>query len=236
MSINHSAEFSLRLEQALNVSGAPPKGKGRLLSVAKLFGISQQAAAKWLNGTIFPTKRINSIADKLNVNPHWLLTGQGNMNPHSQVLVAPGTPVLSKAGLGGYNWQQVPIISWKQAGNWHSENITSSQHSQCIWATTETKNLHFALIVEDDSMQPRFFPGNILIFDPSLKPRHKNRILIRWKSNSQIICGVLILHGPSQILKPHNPDYKPIALDNADEFEFIAVCRQVFIVDILEEN
>jgi SOS-response transcriptional repressor LexA len=224
-------DFAKRLEQSLDKPNFPQKGKGRGLFLSDLFGISPQAVSKWLSGDVLPIKRINEIAEKLHVNPHWLLTGHGNMNPHSRVIYAPCAPSNEETELHNLNWQKVPIIQWDQAQNWNKKAVALNEQTQYIWATTETSSPHFALVIEDDSMQPRFFPGNILIFDPSLQPVHKNRVLIYWKKNNQVTCGILVFNGPTTLLMSHNPDYKPIPLEDPNEFEILAVCRQVFIID-----
>jgi SOS-response transcriptional repressor LexA len=229
--VKNTENFTDRLNLAIEKAGYPRKGKGRLNAIGKLFDISGQAVARWLNGEVTPIKRINEISEKLKVNSTWLLTAQGNMNPLSNVISAPGAPVSQNDDLAAHNWQKVPLIKWSDSINWHTGTYKLSEETKYIWATTETNTPHFAVAIEDDSMQPRFYPGNILIFEPSLKPVHKNRVLVYWKKTGSVLCGVLLIHGPMMTLKPHNPDYKAVSLDNPDEFEFIAVCRQVFIIE-----
>ena len=80
--------FSKRLDHALDLYGVPPKGKGRQVTVGKMFGVSQKAANKWLEGISLPdTMRIAVIAEKLNVNVEWLTYGVGPINTES----LPGT-------------------------------------------------------------------------------------------------------------------------------------------------
>ncbi|WP_422460284.1 MULTISPECIES: helix-turn-helix domain-containing protein [unclassified Endozoicomonas] len=77
LQVDERSEFSRRLNEALDNIGFPAKGKGRQMELGKLFGISQHAARKWLEGEAIPhTKRLPDIADKLKVNAEWLLSGR----------------------------------------------------------------------------------------------------------------------------------------------------------------
>lgn len=71
--------FSQRLHRALDYAHIPKK-RGRPAAVAKLFGVSREAARKWLDAESIPdTKRIPQIARRLQVRAEWLLSGVGPM-------------------------------------------------------------------------------------------------------------------------------------------------------------
>lgn len=75
------ADFSRRLNLVLDESplGIPAKGQGRQTFVAKLFGVGQKAARKWLEGEGYPEmEKSIEIALRLNVALEWLLTGRGD--------------------------------------------------------------------------------------------------------------------------------------------------------------
>ena len=51
---------------------------GRRAQVARLFGVSETAAGKWLDGESMPeTKRLPGMAHILGCDVNWLLAGQG---------------------------------------------------------------------------------------------------------------------------------------------------------------
>lgn len=78
--LNQKAEFSRRLNEALDESPLhiPAKGDGRQTVVAKLFGVGQKAARKWLEGEGFPElEKAIEIAIRLSITVEWLLTGRG---------------------------------------------------------------------------------------------------------------------------------------------------------------
>jgi len=72
------AEFSKRLNELCDEKGLPLKGQGRQLAVAKLFGVSQKGARKWLEGEAMPeTSRMPKFCAIFDCNIDWLLVGRG---------------------------------------------------------------------------------------------------------------------------------------------------------------
>nr|DAY23711.1 MAG TPA: Repressor protein CI [Caudoviricetes sp.] len=55
-------------------------------SLADQVGVSQQAIGQILKGEISNPKKILEIATALGVNPHWLKTGKGPMEPTNQMI------------------------------------------------------------------------------------------------------------------------------------------------------
>lgn len=55
----------------------PPKDHGRQVTLAKIFGVSQKGARKWLEGEGFPTTETAiKIATWAGVQFEWLMTGR----------------------------------------------------------------------------------------------------------------------------------------------------------------
>lgn len=78
-------EFAHRLNLALDEHGVPGKFNGRQVAVAKLFGVSQKGAAKWLEGDGMPTlEKSIEICKALNIHVEWLLAGRGPMRPAAE--------------------------------------------------------------------------------------------------------------------------------------------------------
>jgi SOS-response transcriptional repressor LexA len=209
--------FSKRLDHALDLYGIPPKGKGRQVTVGKMFGVSQKAASKWLEGASLPdTMRIAIIAEKLNVNVEWLTYGTGPINTES----LPGNP--------GSRWKRIPIITWEQAG--HYDDFDTKTAEQWTWSDVETGPRTFALVVKDDSMMPRYEPGATVIADPDREPQHRSVVIFRWKKTGDVSCAQLLIDGPNRYLKPHNPDYETFLLDEKKpQVVFCGTARQIFM-------
>ncbi len=68
--------FAKRLNRALDSRRVPEAGKGRQQYVARMFGVSQKGARKWLVGEAMPdTTRLCEIAETLRVSVQWLMCG-----------------------------------------------------------------------------------------------------------------------------------------------------------------
>jgi len=75
-------KFAMRLNEALDDAGIPPKGDGRSSALVDMLGINHQEAQKWLDGEEFPkTSRLVKMATMLQVRSNWLLSGQGEKYP-----------------------------------------------------------------------------------------------------------------------------------------------------------
>ena len=73
-------EFSQRLNQVADLLKVPPVGKNRQSVMGKMFGVSQEAARKWLSGEGMPQlAKCIEICNKANISIDWLLTGKGQM-------------------------------------------------------------------------------------------------------------------------------------------------------------
>jgi len=209
--------FSKRLDHALDLYGIPPKGKGRQVIVAKIFGVSQKAVNKWLEGISLPdTMRIAVIAEKLKVNVEWLTYGSGPIN--SEPL----------PGMGESRWKRIPLITWEQAGNYEKFDVKTTE--KWTWTDAECGARTFALIVQDDSMMPRYEPGAVVVIDPDHVPKHRSVVIFRWNKTGEVGCAQLLHDGPNRYLKPHNPDYKSFQIDDKKpQIVFCGTARQIFM-------
>ena len=145
--------FAERLNHALDIFGIPPKGKGRQITVAKMFAVSQKGASKWLEGQSFPeTERLSIIAKRLNVNFEWLVTGKGHIN------------IESIPSPSNYSMKRIPLLDWKDASYW--KKISFGENTKWAWADADIGPLAFSLQMIDNSMLPRYEVGDILVIDP----------------------------------------------------------------------
>lgn len=208
--------FAERLNHALDLSGIPPKGKGRQIIVAKMFGISQKNARNWLEGLNFPeTERFSTIAERLNVNFEWLITGKGHINIES-------IPVSSKSSM-----KRIPLLNWKNAANW--KKLGFNQNTRWSWSDANTSASAFALEILDDSMCPRYEKGDIITVDPELIPRHRT-IVIAQKVSGEVICRQYLIDGNEKYLKPNNLKYPAILINiSKPQAEIIGSVREVFM-------
>jgi len=69
-------DFAQRLVEVCEDMNLP--ARGRQTQLAKKFGVSQQAARKWLDGIAYPEiDKLVAMADWANINVNWLLQGVG---------------------------------------------------------------------------------------------------------------------------------------------------------------
>lgn len=213
---NEKQLFSERLNHALDIYGVPQKGKGRQISVAKMFGVSQKGASKWLEGQAFPeTERLVIIAGRLNVNVQWLITGKGYINIES-------IPSPSKSSM-----KRIPLLNWKDAANW--KKLGFHQNVQWSWADANIGPCAFALRVINNSMSPRYEIGDILTVDPELPPQHRT-IVIAQKNDGEVVCRQLLIDGKKRYLKPNNLRFPALLInDKKPQVEIIGSVREVFM-------
>lgn len=71
-------DFAARLDKACDDSPhIPEKGKGRQLAIAKILGVSQEAARKYFAGLALPRPiKMQLLAEKLDVDKSWLALGE----------------------------------------------------------------------------------------------------------------------------------------------------------------
>ena len=76
--------FAKRLNDICDAMDVPPKGKNRQAELARIMGVSQKGARKWLEGEGLPTlEKCIALARWAGVGTEWLLTGRGPMEPKS---------------------------------------------------------------------------------------------------------------------------------------------------------
>lgn len=217
-STNTQREFANRLNHALDLAGIPPKGKGRQVVVAKMFGMSQRGVGKWLEAEVYPEfQKIAVIANRLSVNVEWLAYGIGAINQQT----TPGPSV--KAG-----WKKVPLINWETIPKLAS--YTPAPDTEWIWTDVECGSRTYAITVVDNSMEPRYEPGSILIVDPERIPTHQSMVIVYWKKTNIATCTQLLIDGENRYLRPHNPQYATTLItEDEPQIEFCGTIREVFM-------
>ena len=76
--MDRKADFSQRLNSALDEIGYPEKGEGRQVRLGKDMGVSQRGARKWLEGEVIPAmENAIALATLCRVHTEWLLSGRG---------------------------------------------------------------------------------------------------------------------------------------------------------------
>lgn len=188
--------------------------------LADRVGISQTAVHKLECGRSRSSRRTVTIALTCGVDPIWLDTGRGEM---SLVGATPGMDQaeLAKAAEDGEIYRapifaRLPLISWEYANKYCDES-TEAFHPQEVesWVPVAPKSSDktFALRVPDDSMEPEFQEGEVIIVDPTLPGRHNEFLVARMEGDTTATFKQLIIVGNRQYLKPLNSRYPLIDIN-----------------------
>ena len=230
-SMNDNAEriaFSDRLNEICDEMKVPPKGQARQGTVARLFGVTQKGARKWLENEGYPSlDKAREIAVWAGVQIEWLLSGRGlkyvfDQNTHpSTELTANEQPqrtysvtnVSSAPDIKG----KIPLISYVQAGAWNEAvDIYEPGYAERWLPFLKTNGERtFALRVEGDSMTAPYgksYPHSCIVF---INPDQRNpvsgaRIIAKLEGSNLVTFKVFIEDAGRRWLKPLNPQHPPI--------------------------
>ena len=167
--------------------------------VGKFVGVSQASIAQWEQGVVTPRgANLIALANALNCDPNWLLTGQNFPSLAKEPSnVEPG-PELQ----GAY-----PVISWVQAGDWsqiHEINRLDADHYPC--PVKCSKNT-FILKVSGMSMSPLFAEGELIFVDPDVNATSGKYVIARLDDENEATFKQLIIESGHKFLKASNPDW-----------------------------
>ena len=188
-------------------------------ALAKTVEISQSAIAMLENGTRAGSASMPQIAQALNVNAVWLVTGKGEMS--SQAPAQWDTNVVPITSL-----HPVPIISWVRAGAFSDiEEFTSEDFVQVDVSTSAHA---FALQVAGDSMTTSnnrgvsFPAGMVIVVDPDKAAAAGDYVIIKDVHKQAATFKQYMTDGISHKGLPLNRDYDAIDLDD-ERYRIIGV-------------
>lgn len=69
--------------------------------------------------------------------------------------------------------RRAPILPFESVVRWltHQQSIGAEKMNEFILTDAETSERTFAVVVSDEAMSPEFLPGDIIVFDPEVRPR-----------------------------------------------------------------
>ncbi|MBF0339741.1 MAG: S24 family peptidase [Magnetococcales bacterium] len=113
---------------------------------------------------------------------------------------------------------RIPLISWEEAKAYTPETA-ESHHPENVksWipVAPRTSSSAYALEVPDDSMEPEFKEGEIVIVDPTMHAEHNRFVIARTGNDNRATLKQLIVHGSRQYMKPLNSRYPLIDVQGA---------------------
>ena len=187
--------------------------------LAELCGVkSWQTVQQWENGKTAPSrKRLELVAHALGVSSNWLVTGNG---PATLTDVqSAGFVNFKSVALVGF---KVPLISWVRAGTWTDIEDLYQPGEADEWVnpiSSSPGKASFALTIEGDSMTGGsngvgFPQGSTIIVDPERSPQAGDYVVAKDVVTQQATFKKLTTDGGRWFLKPLNPAYPTIEIDD----------------------
>lgn len=109
---------------------------------------------------------------------------------------------------------EVPLISWVQAGDWRNlvDNFHAGDAERWIATYAKVGKHSFALRIVGDSMTnpggaPSFPEGTVIIVDPERAAEAGKFVVVRQNANSECTFKQLVRDAGKHYLKPLNPRY-----------------------------
>ncbi|MBF0095978.1 MAG: helix-turn-helix domain-containing protein [Magnetococcales bacterium] len=211
------------------ISAARKNAKFTQKELADRVGISQTAVHKLEKNRSKSSRRTVTIALVCGVDPIWLETGRGEVTLGG---ARPGMSAeeLNHAVEGGELrrtplFARLPRISWEEAARLCADPAGSFYPASVeTWLpiAPKTSDKAFALAVPDDSMEPEFSEGEVIVLDPLQKGKHNHFIVARMAGEGSLTFKQLMVVGNKKFLKPLNQRYPLLEVD-----EGMSVCGVV---------
>ncbi|MEW6509610.1 MAG: XRE family transcriptional regulator [Bacteroidota bacterium] len=178
-------------------------------TLAEKVGVVTRTLQRWEKGEQVPDGiAITRIAKATNVQPTWLLTGEGEMYPsaprHPNVYALPAGPERKRPRLA-----ELPLVSSVPAGK-----VATMFHPDYVdnyVAVDDVKDPSaFALKVKGNSMAPRIEDGDIVVVSPQTEARTGDICVIRV--NEEDTLKKVKFEGNYIHLIPLNPEFEPVTV------------------------
>ena len=111
----------------------------------------------------------------------------------------------------------VPVVGLVQAGSFMPSDdggFPAGSADAYVYTDQKGRNL-FAVRVVNDSMEPDFHEGDVLIVNPNLEARNGDFVIAKLVEENEVTFKKLIRHGRLVILRPLNSRYQDIVLPDS---------------------
>lgn len=191
--------YGIRLQTALDKKGSNAS------KLANALGLSRQAIYQVIKGETASLTALNTskAAEFLGISPDWLASGKGKMElPLHKV----------------FPQQTVPLISWQGAKDWERTIDSLLPHeAEQILVTCPVRQHTYALLVDDDSNQPKFPAGCWVVVEPEETPINQKWCVV--DDGGEAAClKQLVINGSCSYLRNDNPRYPIKEMSATDRF------------------
>lgn len=177
-------------------------------------GVSQTTIWKLMNGKTSSNRKLYEIADYLNINLNWLVSGDGEMENSQQKNeieyvgnIKEGSIKVKGAAIMGTNDVFQMDEDFNGRLKFHSDDPNA-----------------FALKVQGDSMFPRINSGEFVVIEPNIIPRSGDEVLVRTKDGRNMIKKLEFHRDYVYRFTSVNQDHPPITIDEnmVDKVMFVS--------------
>lgn len=174
----------------------------------------------------------NEFAKKLGISRPHLSKLENTQAPLSPKLARRVVDVCRNSGpLSGI--RAIPVRSWAQAGSGlDSEELPLDWQKRV--ATDCPDEQAFAVEIQGDSMEPKFFPGDIAVLMPTHQPRNGSLVVARLE-NEGVVFKVFTARDQSPMriccFTSYNPVFQPMEVSERCviwNFPVYQIVRQVW--------
>jgi SOS-response transcriptional repressor LexA len=125
----------------------------------------------------------------------------------------------------------VPLISWVAAGGFTEVTDWLADEEVKITTTYKARKHTFALIVDGQSMQPKFPSGCTIIVEPEEKAVNGSYVVVRQNGDQEATFKQLVIEGGVTYLKALNPEWPKRIIEMMPDAVIIGVVKQM-VMDI----
>ncbi len=117
--------------------------------------------------------------------------------------------------------KRVPVVSWAAAGAARAYEDLANQIEEAVESDCKDANA-FAIIIEGDSMETKFYAGDRVVFAPNYEPRNGDAVVAKLNDGRVFFKYYFRTghEGARVKLVSENPNYGPLEFDRS-EFTFI---------------
>ncbi len=106
------------------------------------------------------------------------------------------------------SWSKLPLLNMEQATLWPQQKIFETEIATYVSTEANVSENAFAIRLEDNTMEPRFPAGTILIIEPNLQPTNNDFAAVNIKGQGKVQFKQVQFDGEELYLKALNPDFE----------------------------
>jgi SOS-response transcriptional repressor LexA len=180
------------------------------MELANLLGIHRTYLVLIEKGKKIPSPRLQRFIDEFIYKAE---KETENRNPMTLSKAFPGLNMPQQP----MSARRVPIVSWATAGEAKDYQDLASQIDEYVETNSKDPNA-FAVIIEGDSMENKFFAGDRVVFAPNLEPRNGDAVLAKM-NDGRVFFKWFHRTGHEGMkikLSSENPNYGPMEYTRED--------------------